>query len=184
MDAAVNHSPTTITKDRLKTWSACADGYRWFLEKFPDGGEFVTVHKALIKDKRGDDADWLIGKALDGLDTAERVKQITIISGSDAVAIAEAVAEGANAATTGNWSNAATTGEGANAATTGEGAIAAALGGKARAKAGVGGAVVLAHRAEDGRLMGVVAAMVGGDVEPDTWYVLDESGVLTKDADQ
>jgi len=256
MIEAPAQSKTYITKDCLKEWSACADGYRWFLEKFPDGGEFATVYKALIKDKRSIDADWLIWKALDGMGTSERVKQIAIISGADAASIAEAVAdgaeaattgEGANAATTGNHANAATTGnhanaattgyhanaattgnhanaattgyranaattgkganaattgnhanaattgyranaattgEGANAATTGEGAVAAALGVKARAKAGAGGAIVLAHRSDDGALLGVVAAMVEVDIRPDIWYVLDADGRLTEDATQ
>jgi hypothetical protein len=258
-------SKTQITKARLKEWSACKGGYLWFIEKFAGGAEFATVYKALIQDKRVSDADWLVGKALDGAETADQVKQIAIISGADAYAIAEAVANGAeaattgyraNVATTGDWSNAATTGYRANAATTGyranaattgyqanaattgdranaattgyqanaattgdranaattgdcsnaattgdcsnaattgyqanaatmgEGAIAAALGNKARAKAGIGGAIVLAHRSDDGALLGVVAAMVGGDIKPDTWYVLDKSGVLKVDADQ
>ena len=175
MIEAPAQSKTYITKDCLKEWSACADGYRWFLEKFPDGGEFATVYKALIKDKRSIDADWLIWKALDGMGTSERVKQIAIISGADAASIAEAVADGAEAATTG---------EGANAATTGEGAVAAALGVKARAKAGAGGAIVLAHRSDDGALLGVVAAMVEVDIRPDIWYVLDADGRLTEDATQ
>ena len=117
-----------ITKDRVKGWEACASGYRWFLEKFPESGECADVYKALIADKRGDDADWLIGKIGDELETVERVKLLTVIAGADAVAIAKAVSDGANAATTGYWANAATTGEGANAATTGYRANAATTG--------------------------------------------------------
>ncbi len=224
-----------ITKDRVKAWSACSHGYRWFLNKFPEGGAFADVHKALIEDKRGSDADWLVGKAFDEFDTETRVKQIAVIAGADAKAIAERVAagaeaattgeganaattgdwanaattgEGANAATTGDWANAATTGEGANAATTGEGAnaattgeganaattgeganaattgegsVAAALGMFAKAKAGVGGAIVLAHRDDSGALLGVKAAMVGQDgIEPDVFYELDGSGNFVK----
>ncbi len=233
-----------ITKDRVKAWSACSHGYRWFLNKFPEGGAFADVHKALIEDKRGSDADWLVGKAFDEFDTETRVKQIAVIAGADAKAIAERVAagaeaattgdwanaattgEGANAATTGDWANAATTGdwanaattgyranaattgdranaattgdwanaattgeganaattgEGANAATTGEGSVAAALGMFAKAKAGVGGAIVLAHRDDSGALLGVKAAMVGQDgIEPDVFYELDGSGNFVK----
>lgn len=40
-----------ITKDRLKAWSACSDGYRWFLEHFPQGGRFAAVHAALNAEK-------------------------------------------------------------------------------------------------------------------------------------
>ena len=179
-----------ITKDRVKAWSACSHGYRWFLNKFPEGGAFADVHKALIEDKRGSDADWLVGKAFDEFDTETRVKQIAVIAGADAKAIAERVAAGAEAATTGDWANAATTGEGANAATTGEGAnaattgegsVAAALGMFAKAKAGVGGAIVLAHRDDSGALLGVKAAMVGQDgIEPDVFYELDGSGNFVK----
>ncbi len=118
----------SITKERVKGWSACADGYRWFLEKFPEGGEFIQVYRALIEEKRGDDADWLVGKLFDELDTTTRVKQMTIIAGADEVEIAGRVTAGEEAATTGDWANAATTGDWANAATTGEGANAATTG--------------------------------------------------------
>ena len=210
-ETAVSANNLEITKDRVKAWGACSDGYRWFLNKFPEGGAFADVHKALIEDKRGSDADWLVGKAFDDFDTATRVKQIAVIAGADAKAIEERVAAGAEAATTGNRANAATTGyranaattgyranaattgEGANAATTGnwanaattgEGAIAAALGVGAKAKANAGGAIVLAHRDDDGALLGVKAAMVGQDgIEPDTWYSLDESGAFVKAED-
>ena len=184
-----------ITKDRVKGWEACASGYRWFLEKFPESGECADVYKALIADKRGDDADWLIGKIGDELETVERVKLLTVIAGADAVAIAKAVSDGANAATTGYWANAATTGEGANAATTGyranaattgdwanaattgEHAVAAALGIEAKAKASTGGAIMLVHRNDDGHLLHVFASKVGENgLKPDVWYLLDESG--------
>ena len=49
-----------ITKEQVKSWNACTDGYRWFLEKFPQGGAYVTVHQALTDDKRFDDARWLV----------------------------------------------------------------------------------------------------------------------------
>ena len=122
-----------ITKDRVKSWAACSNGYRWFLGKFPEGAEFVPVYRALIADKRSGDADWLVGKLFDELDTTTRVKQTAIIAGADAVAIAAQVAAGAEAATTGHWANAATTGDGANAATTGYWANAATTGYRANA---------------------------------------------------
>ncbi len=162
-----------ITKDRVKSWAACSDGYRWFLGKFPEGAEFVTVYRALIADKRGDDADWLVGKLFEELDTTTRVKQTAIIAGADAVAIAAQVAAGAEAATTGYRAHAATTGNWANAATTGKHAVAAALGIAAKAKARAGGAIVLTHRNDDGDLICIRAAMVGQDgIKPDVWYEL------------
>ena len=112
-DSTATTNNLQITKDRVKSWAACSDGYRWFLGKFPEGAEFAPVYRALIADKRGDDADWLVGKLFDELDTTTRVKQTVIIAGADAAAIAAQVAAGANAATMGNWANAATMGAGA-----------------------------------------------------------------------
>jgi Ca2+-binding RTX toxin-like protein len=48
-----------ITKDLLKPWSPCSEGYKWFIAKFPQGAEFTAVQKALRDDKRFDDARWL-----------------------------------------------------------------------------------------------------------------------------
>ncbi|EJJ3879592.1 hypothetical protein NI295_001730 [Salmonella enterica] len=48
-----------IDKSQVKVWHACTDGYRWFLDKFPQGGTYADVHGALISDKRYDDARWL-----------------------------------------------------------------------------------------------------------------------------
>ena len=220
-----------ITKDRLKAWSACSDGYRWFLEHFPQGGQFAAVHAALNADKRYSDAGWLLDRVFADLDTGERVRQTVLTSGADAAAIeklaqaggpddAVTTGEGANAVTTGEGANAATTGEGANAATTGymanaattgymanaattgyranaattgdranaattgEGAVAAALGVGARGKASAGGAIVLAHRDDDGRLLGVFSSMVGQNgIKPDVWYELDASGRPVKVAE-
>ena len=193
-----------ITKDRVKGWDACHSGYRWFLEKFPQGGQFADVHSALQLDKRYDDSAWLLEKVFAKLDTSAKVEQTVLISGADRAKIEKAAAdgaeaattgEGANAATTGNWANAATTGEGANAATTGyranaattgEGAnaattgahaVAAALGTGAKAKSGRDGAIMLVHRNSSGELLHVFASKVGENgIEPDTWYSLDASG--------
>ena len=52
-------SKTHITKERLHSWQACMSGVRWFLEKFPQSGEFADVYAALIADMRTDDAAWL-----------------------------------------------------------------------------------------------------------------------------
>ena len=185
-DSTATTNNLQITKDRVKSWAACSDGYRWFLGEFPEGAEFAPVYRALIADKRGDDADWLVGKLFDELDTTTRVKQTAIIAGADAAASAAQVAAGAEAATTGNWANAATTGyranaattgEGANAATTGKHAVAAALGIDAKAKASAGGAIVLTHRNDDGDLTCIRAAMVGqGGIKPDVWYELSADG--------
>ena len=92
----------------------------------------------------------------------------------------------ANAATTGDWANAATTGYRANAATTGEHAVAAAIGEHAvaaaigtegKAKASVGGAIVLCYRNDNGHLIHIRASKVGENgIKPDVWYSLDDVG--------
>ena len=184
-----------ITKDRVKGWEACASGYKWFLEKFPQGAQFSDVYASLQADKRYEDSGWLIDKVFAELDTAGRVQQTVFVSGADKQKIEKSVAEGSNAATTGNWANAATTGNGANAATTGEGSnaattgyqsnaattgkgsIAASLGIASQAKASAGGAIVVCHRLDDGKLIAVRATMAGQDgVKPDVWYSLDAKG--------
>ena len=50
-----------ITKGMLREFSACTDGYRWFLENFPQGeaGHRELIEK-LIASKRLDDANWLL----------------------------------------------------------------------------------------------------------------------------
>ena len=83
----------------------------------------------------------------------------------------------ADAATTGDKANAATTGYRANAATSGEHAISAALGYKSKAKAGIGGAIVLCHRNADGELIHIRCSKVGENgIKPDAWYSLDADG--------
>ena len=53
-----------ITKDQLKCWNACKDGYGWFLRRFPDGeAEYQDVLNALAEDDRPADADWLMNLA-------------------------------------------------------------------------------------------------------------------------
>ena len=122
-----------ITKYRVKAWSACTDGYRWFLEKFPQGGEFAEVYSALQLDKKYEDSSWLADKVFSELDAPAKVQQTILISGADKSKIEKLVADGAEGTTTGYRANAATTGEGANAATTGNWANAATTGNWANA---------------------------------------------------
>ncbi|ELT6446087.1 hypothetical protein Q8B73_004497, partial [Salmonella enterica] len=58
-------STLLITKEQLKKWHACTEGYRWFLDKFPQGGTYTDVHDALIADEHYDDAYWLSNKMYD-----------------------------------------------------------------------------------------------------------------------
>ena len=175
-----------ITKDRVKAWSACATGYKWFLEKFPQGAEFAEVYAALQIDKSYDDSDWLADHVFAELDTKAKVQQTVLISGADKVKIEKSVADGAegattgdraNAATTGDRANAATTGYRANAATTGAHAVAASLGFGSKAKASAGGAIVLVHRNNSGELLQIRSSKVGENgVLPDVFYTLSADG--------
>ncbi len=192
-------NPLEITKERLREWSACTSGYGWFLEKFPQGGMFGEVYNALRDDRRCDDSDWLINHVFAELDTGTKAVQLVSITGADKAKIEQQVKdyggkEGevattgdwanaattgyrANAATTGNLANAATTGHWANAATTGEHAVAAAIGTEGKAKASVGGAIVLCYRNDNGHLIHIRASKVGENgIKPDVWYSLDEVG--------
>ena len=191
---------TLITKARVKAWEACSSGYSWFLKNYePAEAEFVPLYQHLVRDERGGDADWLMGKLFPEIGAELRVKLVTQIAGADEKLIAEQHAAGApgvstedkanaattgdlaNAATTGYRANAATTGYRANAATTGEGAVSAVLGQRGKAMAGEGGAIVIAHRDDDGNLLGVKTAMVGQDgIKPGVWYALDEDGAFVE----
>ncbi|ELE1935910.1 hypothetical protein RDB90_004476 [Salmonella enterica] len=67
-----------INKSQVKAWHACTDGYRWFLDKFPQGGAYADVHGALISDKRYDDARWLVDQMYRTfLDSAEFIQAET-----------------------------------------------------------------------------------------------------------
>ncbi|WP_079953131.1 hypothetical protein [Salmonella enterica] len=67
-----------IDKSQVKAWHACTDGFRWFLDKFPQGGAYADVHGALIADKRFDDARWLVDKMYrTHLDKAEFIQAET-----------------------------------------------------------------------------------------------------------
>ena len=53
-----------ITRDQLKGWGACRDGYELFLRRFPDGeAEYQDVLNALAEDDRPTDAYWLMNNA-------------------------------------------------------------------------------------------------------------------------
>ena len=67
-----------ITKDQLKGWAACRDGYEWFLSRFPDGeAEYQDVLNALAKDDRPTDAHWLMDHAGPDREAVLEVKVIT-----------------------------------------------------------------------------------------------------------
>ena len=174
-------NPLEINKERLRQWEACASGTRWFLEKFPQGGMFGEVYNALREDRRYQDGDWLVERVFSQLDAGAKAVQLVSITGADKANIEQQVKDCGGqedeVATTGNWANAATTGYRANASASGEHAVAASLGIQGKAKAGIGGAIVLCYHEIDGRLLHIRASKVGEyGIKPDVWYSLDESG--------
>ena len=170
-------SKTLITKERLHNWQACMSGVRWFLEKFPQSGEFADVYEALIADKRTDDAGWLADRVFAELDTAELVGQTVTLCGADEAKIKARAKDGEVGVTTGDSANAATTGYRANAATTGKHAVAAALGYCCRAQAGETGAIVIVNRDDDMSIKHIFASKVGENgIKPGVWYELSADG--------
>ncbi len=87
------------------------------------------------------------------------------------------------ATNTGDWSAATNTGYQSAASVEGKHAVAASLGIQGKAKASVGGAIVLCYRDIDaggedyGRILHIRAGIAGQEgVKPDTWYSLSDSG--------
>jgi hypothetical protein len=126
-------SKTLITKVRIHNWQACMSGVRWFLENFPQSGEFADVYAALIADKRTDDAGWLADRVFAELDTVELVGQTLALCGADETKIKARAKDGDVGVTTDDYANAATMGDSANAATMGDSANAATTGYRANA---------------------------------------------------
>ncbi|CUI78424.1 Uncharacterised protein [Achromobacter sp. 2789STDY5608633] len=68
---------------------------------------------------------------------------------------------------------------------TGQGSVAVAAGHQSRARASVGGAIVLCYRDEgDDQIVDIRAALVGhGGIKPDTWYRLGADGEFIEVSD-
>ena len=85
--------PLLITKELLRPWSPCAEGYRWFLDKkFPgDQASYQVVMQALRADDRHDDARWLTDKVWElVLNTPATVADVTADHKAEALALMEA----------------------------------------------------------------------------------------------
>ena len=81
------------------------------------------------------------------------------------------------ASNTGYQSAASNTGDYSAAEVSGAGAVATNVGAGGRARASIGGAIVLVCRADDGTIAHIRASKTGENgVEPDVWYTLDAAG--------
>jgi len=86
------------------------------------------------------------------------------------------------ASSTGDYGAASSTGNRGAASSTGVAGAAMASGYQGRAKGARGNALFLVHRADDGAITKVGAALVGENgIQPDTWYSLDASGQFVKE---
>ena len=122
-------TPLQITKELIKPWSPCTDGYKWFLEKFPQGGTYLAVQSALRLDQRFDDARWLTEKVWGNIiftspavthDVAEdhKAEALEIIKATTALKV-EAQESGESS---GNYAQIGSSGDGAKIGSSGDGA--------------------------------------------------------------
>ena len=81
------------------------------------------------------------------------------------------------ASNTGTRSAASNTGTRSAAEVSGAGAVATNVGTEGRARAALGGAIVLVHRDNEGHIVHIRASKIGENgVEPGVWYTLDAAG--------
>jgi hypothetical protein len=153
-----------ITKDLLRSWSACADGYAYFLEHWSDGSTYAAVQAKLREDRKTDWSVWLTAhvweaaiadpsSSIAALAQAEVDEAITTTKDSPNSAsgyFSKAASSGnyskaassgdrSKAASSGNYSTAASSGDGSTAASSGDGSTAASSGdGSTAASSGYG----------------------------------------------
>jgi len=133
-----------ITKDLLRSWSACADGYAYFLEHWSDGSTYAAVQAKLREDRKTDWSVWLTAhvweaaiadpsSSIAALAQAEVDEAITATkdspnSASGDFSTAASSGNYSKAASSGNYSTAASSGDGSTAASSGDGSTAASSG--------------------------------------------------------
>ncbi|EHD7146158.1 hypothetical protein JQR66_000487 [Salmonella enterica] len=163
-----------ITKEQVKSWSACTDGYRWFLEKFPQGGAYADVHGALMTDKRFDDARWLVDKMYRTfLDSAEFIKAET--AAIDQMTKELTNMEGPSDKAEGEKNS----GYYAQISATGKNSVVACASSVKRIVLGEGGCVAIPWH--DGERTRFAVDYVGeNDIEANTPYVLNDEGQFVK----
>ncbi len=183
-----------ITKELLKEWEACRDGYGWFLAKFPQGGDVHEVGAALRTDKRYGDARWLVSHVFDSFieapgiiadyvdgDVAHTIKDASIVAEQKTANGSSNSSEGysSTAASSGNSSTAASSGNSSTAEASGEKTVAIVAGRNGKARAGEKGAFALAWL--DGEQMRITVGVVGENgINADTWYRVSDDGILVE----
>ena len=181
-----------ITKEQVKAWHACTDGFRWFLDKFPQGGAYADVHGALIADKRFDDARWLVDKMYrTHLDKPEFIQSETAATDkmvvelnsmehpSDQVDGENSSGDDAQIGSSGDDARIGSSGDDAQITASGKGSVVAYAGSIERIVLGEGGCVSVPWH--DGKRTRIAVAYVGENgIEANTPYYVNDEGQFVK----
>jgi len=174
-----------ITKDLLRSWSACADGYAYFLEHWSDGSTYAAVQAKLREDRKTDWSVWLTAHVWEAAiaDPSSSIAALAQAEVDEAITTTKDSPNSASgyfskAASSGNYSKAASSGDRSTAASSGDGSTAAVQGANTiamvaglggQAKAGPNGCIALCWY--DGKRNRIVAGYVGEEgIEADTLY--------------
>ena len=165
-----------ITKDLLRSWSACADGYAYFLEHWSDGSTYAAVQAKLREDRKTDWSVWLTAHVWEAAiaDPSSSIAALAQAEVDEAITTTKDSPNSASgyfskAASSGNYSKAASSGDRSTAAVQGANTIAMVAGLGGQAKAGPNGCIALCWY--DGKRNRIVAGYVGEEgIEADTLY--------------
>lgn len=195
-----------ITTDLLREWSACTDGYGWFIRRFPQGADYGVVQQALRDDNRFDDSNWLTEQtfghllvepsAVSDITADAKAASDKLIAATTALKVdVESVASttendnggdyaqigssgnSARIGSSGNYAQIGSSGDSAQIVATGENAVIAVAGLDAQFKAGANASVSIAYRDAHDRVRFAVG-YVGENIKADTWYRVTKAGVF------
>ena len=197
-----------ITSDLLNKWSACADGYAYFIATFPQGSDYATIQAKLRTDNHLDWSRWLTENAWRNIeasqiatlvkaevDDALEATKDSPNSASGDYSTAASSGDSSKAASSGNYSKAASSGDYSTAASSGNYSKAASSGDFSTAAAEGKNTVAMvagnngrAKAGENGCIAlaywtgeryRIVCGHVGEDIKADTWYRV-EGGKLVE----
>ena len=125
-----------ITKELLRKWDACTEGYKWFIQKFPLGAPVQEVVAELRLDSRGDDERWLFDRLFDRCltepepetESIEELVLMTLESASGDSSRLAASGHCSRLAASGNYSRLAASGDSSQLAASGDSSRLAASG--------------------------------------------------------
>ena len=203
-------SPTSagfqITKDLLKPWLPCTDGYKWFLDKFPQGGAYTAVQAALRADSRFNDVRWLTEQVWTHLifqspeltadvvqshkdESDELIAQTTALKveikdGEDASGNYAQIGSSGNYAQIGSSGHDARIGSSGHEArinATGANAVICCAGAGSAAAAGDNGVIALPWFDKAANRTRIAVGYVGETIKPGTLYKVDAAGKFVEE---